>query len=580
MRRAGAVIVKRMAALAAAALVLGALAPVPAASAADATLTGVVSGASGPQAGLVIGWLEADGSARSGTTTTGAAGEYSLGIPADIGPYRLFTNATIGGYGVARAIDPDYTGEFFGAAGDRDFLGSLVTPYPAPATGTLDITLTPSGEVSGTAGAYAGRLLFLHTLGDTLAASTRVSDDGSFVFDAVYPGEYRITGVKPGLAYYSSPVITVSPGIGTEVTVTPQSAATISGVVKNGSRPLKGITVEAFSSVNPDYAAGSALTSSAGTYSVLDLQPGDYRLVFTSHPTSASKSFIAETVSVPDVEAAENRRVDEKLASAGFITGRFTKNTRADYYFARVYTSSGRFVASTSVDSTLSRFTVGGMAAGRYTVHFTDSVGKRYGTTSVTVRTHRSADVGDRSLFRKTVTLSGSVAGSGGGIVTASLGRSEIGRATIRSAGKYRIRGLVPGTYTVSTLGSNTEKRSIRLTLASSRTKTLTRGTPWGRYSGMVLNLGVPVWCYGSYRTRNSTYSRFECTDGRLDGFGRSGPATLAQFDPGTDSVPERSPYWYTLPAAARSFTLTSGATTDLGTVELELKGIPDGLPR
>jgi len=573
-------ILRQLAAIAAAALLLGALAPVPAASAADATLTGIVSGASGPEAGIVVGWVEADDFARHETVATGASGEYSLAIPDDVGPYFLFTNATIGDLGIAQAIDPDFTSEFFGAAGDRDFLSSRVTPYPTPVTGTLDITLTPSGEISGTAEAYAGLRLFLQTLGDTEAASIRVPDDGSFSFDALYPGEYRVTAVKPGLAYYSSPVITVAPGTDTELVVTPQAAATISGVVKNGSQPLKGITVEAFSSLNPGLVLQTSTTSSTGAYSVPDLQPGDYRLVFRSHPTSASKSFIAETVSVPDVEAAENRRVNEKLASAGSITGRFSKISRGGTAYVRVYnSSSGRLAASTALDSASTRFAVGGMAAGRYTVLFTNSVGKRYDKASVTVKTHKTVDVGARSLSKKTVTLSGVVTGARGGYVTASLGGGEVGRATIRSTGKYRVLGLVPGTYTVSTGVSATEKRSIILKVTSPRTKTLTPGTPMGRYTGTLYNLGVPVWCFGSYRTRNSTYSRFECTDGSLDGFGRSGPATLAQFVLGTESVPERSPYWYTMPAAARSFTLTSGATKDLGTFELELMGIPDDLP-
>jgi len=568
--------IRHLATTAAAALVIATLVPVSAASAADTTLTGVLSGSSGPQAGLVIGWVEAEDFASFETTTTGASGQYSLDIPDDIGDYLLFTNASVTNQGVGRAIDPEYTAEFFGSGGDRDFLRTRVDPFPAPITGPLDITLTASGTISGTAEAYSGRAIFLWTLGHTEAANVDVADDGAYEFDGLYPGKYTISGYQPGLTTYRSPTISVTPGSETELDINPQPTATISGVVKNGSTPLKGITVAAYLPSDPDYAVGSAHTASNGTYSVVGLQPGDYRLTFTSHPTSASKSFLAESVSVPHVQAAENRRVDERLASAGFITGRFTREPRGDYYFVRVYNSSGRYVASTSLDSTVSRFKIGALAAGRYTLHFTESLGKRYDSTSVTVSAHKSRDVGARTLAKKTTFLNGYVTGTTRGYITASLGGSEIARTTIRSTGKYRIRGLVPGTYSISTNVTGFEKRTIMLKMSSARTKTLTTGKSMGLFTGLAVIGGTPAEVYGTYKSRGSTLTYFEGLEQKFRGYGKSGPATLVAFTAAQTPLPERSPYWYAAPAAVRNITLTSGATTNLGTFELELQGIPD----
>ena len=109
--------IRHLAATAAAVLSLSALVPVSAATAADSTLTGVLSGASGPQEDLAIGWVEADDFSNTETVRSSEDGSYSLDIPDDIGEYLLFTNLTVQPNGVGEVVNPGYAGEFFGSDG-------------------------------------------------------------------------------------------------------------------------------------------------------------------------------------------------------------------------------------------------------------------------------------------------------------------------------------------------------------------------------------------------------------------------------------------------------------------------------
>ena len=581
--------IRHLAATAAAALVLGALTPALPAAAAETTLTGVLSGSSGPQQDLVIGWVEADDFDNVATATSAADGSYSLGIPDDIGDFFLYTNFSVNPDGGGAALDTDYTGEFFGPGGQRDFLRQGVAPFEAAPTGPFDITLTPVGSVAGLLPAWASGGATLETLGGTTVDSTRIDGDGEFGFSALVPGQYRLrASVSGGNARALSPSFTVQSdettavGVGTPADVPPVEAR-ISGVVKNGSTLLPNIYVDIYESAftdfpidEVDYPVAQDRTDSKGRYSFSSLHPGDYTLVFTSYSKTAGKSFVRELVVVRDLQALESRTVTGRLASAGIVTGKVTKTAGATFFSADVYTSSRRLVGSAFGTSSDERFSVTGVPAGKYIAYFADSNNAVYDSRGITVKAKKSLSVGTRKLAKKTATLRGSVPGAHGGYVTAFWKSSRVGSTGISSSGTYRIKGLFPGTYTVEVRAQDftTTTHTVVVSVGMAH-KQLSKGTAFGSYNGTALIDGVPVRDgYGGYTTSNSDYAYFFADrHGYFSATGIAGVATFARFYYENRPLPERSPYWYDLPESLKQITLTSGEATSLGTFEFVLHG-------
>ena len=581
--------IRHLAATAAAALVLGALSPVLPAAAADSLLAGVLSGTSGPQEGLAIGWVEADDFSNTQTVTAEEDGTYSLPIPDDIGEFFLFTNFAVGPDGGGAALDSEYTGEFFGPGGQRDFLRQGVSPFSTVPSGPLDFTLTPAGSIAGVLPTYAGDGVTLQTLGGTTVDSTGIDGEGEFGFSALVPGEYRLLAwVEGGNVRAPSPSFTVQPGEttavgeGTEADVAPVEAR-ISGVVKNGSTLLPNIDVDVYESIfadfpidEVDYPVAEDRTDSKGRYSFAALNPGDYTLVFTSYSKTAGKSYVRELVEVRDLEALESRTVTGRLASAGLVTGKVKKTTGAAFFFVDIYSSSRRLVGSAAGTSSAERFTATGLPAGKYIAYFSDSNRKVFDSKSITVKAKKSLSVGTRTLAKKTATLKGSVPGAHGGYVSALWKSSRVGRTEISSTGTFRITGLFPGTYTVEVRAQDftTTTRTVAVSVGMSDTQ-LTKGTAFGSYNGTALVDRVPVRNgYGGYTTSDSGYAYFFADQrGYFSATGIAGEATFTQLEYENRPLPERSPYWYDVPKELTTITLASGVATPLGTFELELHG-------
>lgn len=581
--------IRHLAATAVAALLFGALGPASAANAADATLTGVLSDTSGPQKDLVIGWVEADDFSNSETATSTGDGSYSLEIPGDVGDFYLFTNFTLNADGGGSARLAGYTGEFFGASGERDFLHQGVTPYSAAPSGPLDITLTPAGNITGTLPAYAGGGATLKTLGDTTVGSTSITSEGKFGFSGLVPGQYRVEAWVGLNARNLSPAFTVESGEATEVGTGTDAdvlpvAAKISGVVKNGDKVLPNVSVEVYESIftrfprdEVDYPVGSDRTDSKGRYSFAGLNPGNYTLVLRNWAKEAGKSFVPELVAVPGLEAIESRSVTSRLGSAGIVTGKVKMTPGATFFRVKLFTSSKRLVGETSGSSSSARFYVTGVPAGKYTAYFTDSKAKYWASQSVTVAAKKSLSVGTRTLSKKTATLAGTVTGATGGYVAVSRGGEQIATTEISSSAHYRLTGLIPGNYGVGNRarGFAPKTRTIAVSPGMSE-RTLSKGEPLARFTGTALVDGVPVReGFGGYNTSDGAYAFFYADSrGEFAAFGWPGTATFENFGYENRPLPAFSPYWYEAPDNVKTIVLTGGETTMLGTFEFVLHGM------
>lgn len=560
-----------LAATAAAALLLGALAPVTAASAADSSITGVITGVDGPLSDAIVGWVDADDPSNESFANTGEDGTYTLDIPADLGDYYLFTNLYLDGDGGGTTANPDYTSEFFGEDGERGFVAQAVSPYSAPLTGELDIELIEAGSISGTSVIYAGQNLTLQTLGKTYVTDTQVDDDGAFSFDGLAPGKYLVTADRTGkYVSYTSGEVSVESGTTTDLTITPKAGAKIAGVVKAGGEPVKGITVY----LSSDLDGGFATTSSTGSYSVAGLIPGKYSVSFLSFSTTLSKTYVRKTVSGKKATAATTTTVNVSLARAGQVTGKIKKNSGARYYEVYVYDSKKRYAGYYSA-TVSQKFSIGSLGAGKYTAYFVDDAHKYYGMKSFTIKAGKSTSLSTQKLSKKTVSLTGTVSGATAGYVEAYRSSLPGGFSEISSSGKYSIKGLVPGKYSVLSVPVGFTGTSVSLTISKSTKKALSKGTAHGKYTGTVLANGVPLeGAQGAYLVGRN-YWDFGIENGALSGTAEAGTARLEFLYLQTVTFPGNTPYWYDFPAAAKSFTLKSGKTTALGTFELELKGGP-----
>lgn len=581
--------IRHLAAVAAAALVFSALVPASAANALETTLTGVLSDSSGPREDLVVGWVEADDFSNLGTVRSTADGSYSLDIPDDIGDFYLFANLELNADGGGSALLTDYTGEFFGASGERDFLHQGVTPYSVAPPGPLDITLTPSGGVAGMVPAYAGGSATLKTLGGTTLGYTGIDDQGQFGFSGLVPGRYRVEAqVSETNAHNLSAAFEVESGettdigVGTGVDIAPV-AARIAGVVKNGSTVLPNVDVEVYEKIftrfpvdEIDYPVSSDRTDSKGRYSFAGLNPGDYTIVFRTWAKQAGKSFVPELLAVPGLEALESRSVTTSLASAGIVTGKVKITPGASFFRVKIFTASKRLVGETWGTSSSARFFVTGVPAGKYTAYFTDGSNKYWGSKSVTVRAKKSLSVGTRTLAKKTATLTGTVPGASGGFVSANWGEYRADVTEISGSSRYRITGLIPGTYKVENraTGFAPKTRTIAVSPGMS-SRQLSKGDPLGRFFGTALIDGVPVReGFGGYTASDGRYSFFYAdSKGEFAAFGSPGTATFENFGYDNRPIPAFSPYWYEVPDRVKTIVLTGGETSMLGTVEFVLHG-------
>ena len=565
-----------LAATAAAALVLGAFAPVAAANAEPLTLTGVVTDENGPVPYAVVGWVEAG-------STTGASeqayadenGAYSLDTPVD-GDYLLYANFELYEGQSPYASNPDYNGEYFGAFGTSAFTHQIVEPFTEQQTGTFDVELTRPGSISGVSVDFAGETLSLRTLGGNDVDWATVDDDGNFAFDGLVPGDYTVYAYDT-VAYQELSVdVSVNAGETTELSVEPAVTAVISGVVKVGGKAVKGVVVQASSTDGNDF--GSAKTTSSGAYSIKGLNAGTYTVSFSSaNNAKATASYLTKRVTLKSVKAGTTAKASVSLSRAGVYAGKVALAKGANYYEVTIVDSKKRAVGGAYGESAKTGFSIAGLAAGKYTAFFTDGAAKYYAQKSFTIKTGKATAAGTTKLTTKTITYSGTVTGAkGGSIYLASTSRPGTG-SSISSKGTFAVKGVIPGSYTIYVNANGASEKKYSGTISKSVKKTLSKGKALGYVTGVATIGGTPVeWASASYSVNNSPGSLYvSVTDGAFAGYAPAGTAELDNFllHDYNGYFPAKSPFWFDLPAEAKTISLVSAQTTDLGTFELVVRG-------
>ena len=562
---------RSLAATAALALLLGALVPATAANAAEPSVSGIVSDASGPVAFAVVGYF-APISGELATVTTDEAGQYSFDVPTNAGPYYVIGNLNSFDDDDAVSLyadDSTYNGIFYGTGGKRDYLYQTLTPFASGSNSSVNVVLDKPGSIAVSSSALKNQGVEVISLDGSSLDYETASSSGSYEFTNLIPGRYKVRAPFFDTKYseYTSPTLTVQAGKKTTLAATPVVGAVIKGVVKAGSKAAAKVNVYAYSSAgNGDDAA--TVTDKKGAYSFAGLNVGTYTLSFSSTSGSSGSNVVGKIVKVK-TKAGKTTTSNVSLTAAGEVAGSI-KVTKGAEWAQAFAVKSGKFVNADYITTkSKAKFSVKGLSAGSYTLYVTDSKQKYYAAKKFTVKAGKKTKVGTVGLKKKTITLSGKVTPAGNGYISASS-NAAYGSGSEIKKGKFSIKGLIPGTFTVFTyLDGREQATATKVKVTKSTKKNFKAGKLSGKLTGTVTLAGVPV-DGDAYSSSKAGSGYFSIDNGTLSGTGTPGKNTVDNVS--IDSLfVSGAPFWADFPDNKKTFTLTSGKTTSLGSFELKL---------
>ncbi len=473
------------------------------------------------------------------------------------------------------------------------------------------------------------------TRGDGSIAETVQTDEAGHYRFEVAPGRYRVEADRheglrtvATLPGFRSGRLDLKVGGNPAVSFRTHDAGVLRGTVTASGKPVADQFL-AILEKDGDFAAG-VVTDPQGRYVVASLKPGDY----TVNVPNAVSQHLPATRTV-DVSKGSPTRADLKLRAGGVIKLAVADPGGNGAVDIEVRNAAGRAV-KVYQGGAGEKVVFAGLPAGTYDLfarRFSDPTAEPEQTAypwtqrSVTIEGTETHQLGSVSLNQATVNLTGSLPPRAQVKITSVPedryrrdGHVMGGDATPMSVvwteqadaeGNYLVRGIVPGTYTVtvttpyvnhadgsSGVGGNVATTRHTLTVEGS-TPTADFSAPKGqvvtgrmRYAGTTRPVIAPVgyavvdsgdqsWLFPTHSLPQQYGEGFRVT--RL----HPGPATgrlldkQAAYDR-TELIPEQlmdssrlaepgTPYW--ISAKARRFTVVAGEVLDLGWIDVTVRG-------
>ena len=278
--------------------------------------------------------LTSDGSINK-TTNPANSGSYSF---ANVTPDSYLVEVSYPG------VTPLRTTSFRVTGGRTSTVITLTITPPAPPT--PGVTPTPTtGQVGGSINVLSGgnpataTIRLIRTSDGSVYGTTRPGNDGSYSFDSVPPGEYRVEVIYPMTAPVNAGTITVTisaTAMPSTVDVTPGSG--ISGEVKGSVKIVgSGNPTRAKVALIDDEGSPQANMAPAndGSYEFDNVLPGDYT-IDVSYPNTGINSAAEFTVRVDQITTVPEIEVTPGTGLVSDVSGQINVPTGGDPTDARV----------------------------------------------------------------------------------------------------------------------------------------------------------------------------------------------------------------------------------------------------
>jgi hypothetical protein len=476
----------------------------------DATLSaypkvsGTVTGPSGPLTGVRV---TVESNTSQHTATTGTDGSYSITVrdpDAAQRSYKIHFQAPTG----TQFVDEWHSNKLLQAQGNQISLA-------LGSTTTIDAQLALGGNIAGRVTdpdgvAFDVSSIHVRGVGNNYVREIVAAADGTWSTPGIPAGNYTVvfdvfqrTPLNSMTLYYddkpdedSADLVEVrsgqiTPGIDAEI---PRRGGIQGKVTGEGGGPWQSVPVEVY---KPDGTlVAETLTLAGGTYEFRSLLPGSYRVHFAPELRAGARWYDAK----PTLESSDpvtvnagayTTGIDAQL-TGGAIAGTVKRSNGAPSGFGDVdvYDEHGAHVAHAWLLDN-GTYRIAGLLPGRYRVHFdvggtepefhhnkatlaaADPVTVNHSEVTV------NAVLDEGVVFEGTVRLDNGQLANGAFVQAIETSGLPTGSgSTTGPDGRYRISGLLPGTYKLRFGGGNglTEYHHDKRSLAAADTLTASDG--------------------------------------------------------------------------------------------------------
>lgn len=451
-----------------------------------ATISGRVTNSAGrPVSGVCIGTLPSDqtgydGALLGGNTWTNSAGSYAAANLAP-GDYTVaFFSGCLGPSNAAVL-------QWFKGQRTEDTAG-MVDASAGNQVAGIDAVVSPGGAIAGTVTSTAGQTIefncvtAINRLTGQLSGFQSLTGD-SFTVSSLAPGSYTVVASDCGGGNLAESIyqraVTVRAGLTTgDITLRLPPGGVVTGRVttRTNGRPVPNACVEAtpVSAAAADLGIGNgAMTSRSGTYKIVGLPTGSYRIEI--FPQCVGPAVNLRAVTLPhSVQVAQGKvtaKVNGSLQTGGSIAGRVSGPDAAAVPGGCVeaYQIPGGLAGDSSTGAD-GKYVLTGLTPGKYKVEFGDpscsdgtaGLGPQWydgaadigSATVITVKTGRTTSAIDAALPADG-TITGAVTGtsasrlSGVCVSAVPLVKGEQASFTVSGRGSYTLPDLRPGQYRV-----------------------------------------------------------------------------------------------------------------------------------